>query len=162
MIIDRVKLTAHFDEFGVLKDTWVGLEGQIDDTEAPENKLDEIKAITERWYRKQNPQLYIDSSIPPGPPPVIATERTSEDTVVAELIRSIYSCTELDGGNGLFTYFKLASRYPEAQAAYDVMKNKLRIKETKEIMDATSALTAATVDGHKLLDGYNKNTKIKK
>lgn len=125
MRIDRVKYTAHYDEFGALKDQWIGLEGQIDDTEVPENKLDEIRAITERWYRKQNPQFNPDSSTPPGPPPVIKVERTSEDTRIAELMRDIYACTEIDGDNGLLTYNKLASTCKEAQQAFDIMFRKL-------------------------------------
>lgn len=171
MRIDRVKFTAHYDEFGVLKSQWIGLEAAIDDTEVPEKQLDAIKGITENWYRKQNPHLQ-----PQGPPPydgnsfsgprVIEVERTSEDLRVAELIRDIYRCTELDGDNGLFTYYKLASTCEEAQAAYDVMHNKLRVKETKEILDATNALTdqmnAKPELKNKILDGYNKNTKIKK
>lgn len=146
MRIDRVKYTAHYDEFGVLKDQWIGLESP-DETENPEAAIDEIKAITERWYQKQNPHLQ-----PQGPPRaddgnifagprVISVERTSEDVRVAELIRDIYRCTEYEGENGLVTYYKLASAHPEAQAAYDVMKNKLVAKETKEILDTTETLS---------------------
>lgn len=146
MRIDRIKYTAHYDEYGVLKDQWIGLESP-DETENPEAAIDEIKAITERWYQKQNPHLQ-----PQGPPRadecniftgprVIEVERTSEDVRVAELIRNIYRCTEFEGENGLATYCKLASAHPEAQAAYDVMKNKLVAKETKGILEATNALT---------------------
>ena|SRR5687767_3375324 len=169
MRIDKVKYTAHYDEFGQLKDQWIGLEAEIDDTDVPEKQLDAIKEITEQWYRKQNPHLQ-----PQGPqrhdegniftgPRVIEVERTSEDMRVAELIRDIYRCTELDGDNGLFTYHKLASTCAEAQAAYDVMKNKLVAKETKEILDATNALTESNPNGQNMLNDYIvKNTKIKK
>lgn len=146
MRIDRVKYTAHYDEYGQLKDQWIGLESP-DETENPEAAIDEIKAITERWYQKQNPNLQ-----PQGPPRadegnifsgprVIAVERTSEDVRVAELIRDIYRCTEFEGDDGLVSYYKLASAHPEAQAAYDVMKNKLVSKETKEILDTTETLS---------------------
>lgn len=135
MKIDRVKYTAHYDEYGVLKDQWIGLEGQIDDTEDPENKLDEIKSIEERWYAKHNPQLHPESTVPPGPPPVIKVGRTSEDTIVADLIREIYQCTELGGDHGLLSFERLASRYPGAEAAYNVMKNKLKKTVPYESLD---------------------------
>jgi hypothetical protein len=147
MRIDRVKYTAHYDEYGQLKDQWIGLEAGIDDTEVPEKQLDAIKEITEQWYRKQNPHLQ-----PQGPPRqgdgniftgprVIEVERISEDLRVAELIRDIYRCTEFEGNDGLVSYYKLASAHPEAQAAYDVMKNKLVAKEAKEILDTTETLS---------------------
>lgn len=135
MRIDRVKYTAHYDEFGVLKAQWIGLEGQIDDTEIPEKKLDEIKEITEQWYRKQNPQLQSSniqytpqSSVYPSN--VITVERTSEDIRIAELIRDIYACTEIEGPNGLLTYNKLASTCKEAQQAFDIMYRKLAITKS--------------------------------
>jgi len=172
MRIDRVKLTSHFDEFGVLKDTWIGLEAVIDDTETAESRLSALKEIEEQWYSKHNPHLqpqgpprYDEGNVFTGPR-VIEVERTSEDLRVAELIRDIYRCTEFEGDDGLVSYYKLASAHPEAQAAYDVMKNKLVAKETKEILDATNALTdqmnANPELKSRLLDGYNKNTKIKK
>lgn len=131
MRIDRVKYTAHYDEFGQLKDQWIGLEAAIDDTEVPEKQLDAIKDITEKWYRKHNPHLQ-----PQGPstsygnsfpgPRIVEAERSSEDKIVAELISSIYACTQLGGDDGLLTYGTLASMYTEAQSAYNVMKNKLK------------------------------------
>ena len=147
MRIDKVKYTAHYDEFGQLKDQWIGLEAAIDDMEVPEKQLDAIKEITEQWYRKHNPHLqpqgpprYDEGNIFTGPR-VIEVDRTSEDLRVAELIRDIYRCTEFDGDDGLVSYYKLASAHPEAQAAYDVMKNRLVAKETKEILAATERET---------------------
>lgn len=59
------------------------------------------------------------------PPQTISIERTSEDQRIAELIRDIYACTEIEGGNGLLTYNKLASTCKEAQQAFDIMFRKL-------------------------------------
>lgn len=131
MRIDRVKYTAHYDEYGQLKDQWIGMEGAIDDTEVPEKQLDAIKEITEQWYRKHNPHLQPQGPSPsygdsfPGPR-IFEVERTSEDKIVAELISNIYACTQLGGDNGLLSYGTLASTYTEAQSAYNVMKNKLK------------------------------------
>lgn len=168
MRIDRVKYTAHYDEFGVLKDTWIGLEGQIDDTENPENKLDEIKAITENWYRKQSPHLQ-----PPGPPvydgnsfpgPRII-EKKPEDREIGLTPELIMSCDDIVTLQSFYKLVGLSNRV-DLRDAYDKRKEELRVKETKEILDATNALTeqmnANPELKSKLLDGYNKNTKIKK
>jgi hypothetical protein len=163
MKIDRVKLTLQIET--PVGNQWVGLEAAIDDTETAETSLTRLKNIITGWANP-NGQVVFDGSVAPGPSPVINVARKSEDTVVAELIRDMYRCTELGGDNGLFSFERLASGYPEAQAAYDVMKNKLRVRETKQILDATNALTeqinANPELKSKLLDGYNKNTKIKK
>lgn len=130
MRIDKVKYTAHYDEFGTLKDVWVGMEGSVDDTEVPENQLDKLKEITEKWYQSRHPQpvgqpppMYFTGSV--IGPRVIETERTSEDARIAELISSIYACTEIEGHDGLKSYGKLATTCKEAQQAFDIMSNKL-------------------------------------
>lgn len=142
MRIDRVKYTAHYDEFGVLKDQWIGLEGQIDDTEIPEKKLDEIKSITESWYRKQNPHLQ--------PPPMFngtpydqgprVIEKKPEDREIGLTPELIMSCSSIEV---LQDFYKLVewSKKPELKEAYDKRKGELVSKETKEILDTTNALT---------------------
>lgn len=101
MRIDRVKYTAHYDEFGVLKDQWIGLEGQIDDTEVPEKKLDEIKEITEQWYRKQNPNLNPYNLPQQEPtwirPTIIQSKPEDKETgVTPDLILASKDLTELE------------------------------------------------------------------
>lgn len=165
MRIDRVKYTAHYDEFGQLKDQWIGLEAAIDDTEVPEKQLDAIKDITEQWYRKQNPHLHpqapqrFDEGNSYIGPRVI--EKKPEDKEIGVTVESIMSCQDIVT---LQTYYMLLDKLgnEELKKAYAIRKSQLVAKETKEILDATNALTEATVDGHKLLDGFNKNTKIKK
>jgi hypothetical protein len=118
---------------------WVGVEMEYDmSTECPRDVLTNAKTIVEQWHIS-NSQGILASSIPPGPPPVINVERTSEDKRIAELIRDIYACTQLAGDNGLWTYYKLASTCKEAQSAYDVMNNKLTKQESQQLLDKTKA-----------------------
>lgn len=169
MRIERVKYTAQYDEFGVIKAVWAGMEGSLDDTEDPIKQLSAIKELTDKWYQKNMPQpgtqcppMYFAGNV--MGPRVIETERTSEDVIVADLIRNIYACTRLDGVDGLWTYSKLSSSYTEAQAAYAVMENKLRNQEVKQILDATNALTDSINADPALknqLNNYNRNTKMK-
>lgn len=141
MRIDRVKYTAHYDEFGFIKDQWVGFEGSIDDTEDPEKQATVIKEMTERWYKTNNINksdypltLGAYHGIPTAPPygpnpsPIITVERTSETERIAKLIKDIYACTELDGDNGLLSYSKLAATNREAQNCFDIMFMKLSNK----------------------------------
>lgn len=105
---------------------WVGLEWDVD-VPFDEKKAMEVFSRVKEFvcnYQTNNQGLF-DNPIPPGPPPVITIERTSEDKRIAELIRDIYACTEIDGDNGLITYNKLASTCREAQQAFDIMFNKL-------------------------------------
>lgn len=116
---------------------WFAHERQYNqDTEDP---LD-VFAVAEAKmndYAKSSSQVILDNSNPytsaigsnshgiPIPHPIITIERTSEDERIAELIRDIYACTEIDGNNGLLTYNKLASTCKEAQQAFDIMFRKL-------------------------------------
>lgn len=104
---------------------WVSVELEYDvATECPRDVLTNAKEIVTQWHQASSPG-FPDNSIPPGPPSVITIERTSEDMRVAELIRDIFACTELNGDNGLLTYSKLASTCKEAQQAFDIMFRKL-------------------------------------
>lgn len=143
MRIDRVKVTTHFDEFGVLKDTWIGLEAVIDDTETAESRLSALKEIEEQWYAKQNPHLQ-----PQGPPayngnssPVPRViEVKPEDRVVGLTPELIMSCTDIVS---LQTFYMLVnkSNRVDLKEAYDKRKGELLDKETKEILEATERET---------------------
>jgi hypothetical protein len=158
MKVDRTKYTVH-RENGIIVAQWVSIEVSIDESngESPLAALDRSMELEQQWYKSKNIGLS-DNSIPPGPPPVINIERTSEDRRIAELIRDIYACKGLDGDNGLWTYSKLASTSAEVQSVYCIMEKKLRDKEISSIMEATNA----GIKNKNILDGYNKNTKIKK
>ena len=128
MKFDRTKYTAHYEN-GVVVAQWISIETSLDSSmgESPLDALDKSQELVQQWYKSKN-LPFENNSIPPGPPSIINVERTSEDVRVAELIRDIYACTELDGDNGLYTWRTLAATCPEASAAYDVMLNKLSKK----------------------------------
>lgn len=121
---------------------WLTLEWPIDEPFDEQKAMDAFTRVKDFVcsYQSSTPG-FPDNSIPPGPPPVITVERTSEDQRIAELIRDIYACTELDGPNGLWTYNKLASTCTEAQLAYDVMGKKLRAKESSELLEKCKVKT---------------------
>lgn len=143
MRIDRVKLTTHFDEFGVLKGTWIGLEAVIDDTETPESRLSALKEIEERWYAKQNPHLQ-----PQGPPAYDGNsvsgprviEVKPEDRSVGLTPELLMSCSDIVS---LQTFYMLVdkSNRVDLKEAYDKRKDELVGKETKEILAATEKET---------------------
>lgn len=108
---------------------WVGLEMEYDmSTECPRDVLTNAKTIVEQWHKESSSQGLIDNSIPPGAPPVINVQRTSEDIRVAKLVGDIYKCTTLEGDAGLYSFQKLSTTCKEAGMAYNVMYNKLSKK----------------------------------
>jgi hypothetical protein len=126
MKVDRTKYTAHYEN-GIVVAQWISVEMALDGAngESPLDALDRSQALVEQWYKSKNLPFEINS-LPP--PPIINVERTSEDKRIAELIRDIYACTEIEGDSGLLTYNKLASTCKEAQQAFDIMFRKLSKK----------------------------------
>jgi hypothetical protein len=125
MKIDRTKYTAHYEN-GVVVAQWVSVEMALDTAngESPLEALDRSQELVQQWYKSKNLPFETNSA-PPGPPPVITIERTSEDKRIADLIRDMYTCTELGGDNGLMSYQKVAITNKEAGAVYDLMYKKL-------------------------------------
>lgn len=121
MKVKGTKYTAHYEN-GIVVAQWVSVDMEMDSSmgESPIDSLNRSQEIVEQWYRSKN-LPFQDNSIPPGPPPVINVQRTSEDTRIAELIGDIFKCTEIDGENGLLSYSKLASTCRDAQNAFDMM-----------------------------------------
>lgn len=164
MRVKTIKYTAHYDEFGVKKDQWIGLEAEIDDTETAESRLTALKEIEEQWYAKQNPHLqpqapirYDEGNSFVGPR-LFATR--GDDVEPGLTVEEIKSCKELV----VIDSYRLIVNMPGNEAlkeAWTIRREEIVAKEVKGILDATNAVTANNVDGHKLLDGYNKNTKIK-
>lgn len=165
MRIDRVKYTAHYDEFGVLKDQWIGMEAEIDDMEDAKKQLSAIKELTDSWYKSNTPPFLAppapyDGNSFPGPRII---EKSPEERQVGLTPELIMGCEDIVTLQTFYPLiFKLTKSDDDLKNAYNKRKDELVAKETKEILDATNALTVATVEGHKLLDGFNKNTKIKK
>jgi hypothetical protein len=109
MKIDRTKYTAHYEN-GVVVAQWISVEMALDTSngESPLDALDRSQELVQQWYRSKN--LPFDTNfVPPGPPPVISVERTSEDKRIADLIRDMYACTDLAGDNGLLDILKTSS-----------------------------------------------------
>lgn len=136
MKVERTKYTAHYEN-GIVIAQWVSVEMLLDG-ESPLDALDRSKELVDQWYKSNN--IPVESnSMPPGPSPIISVERTSEDIRIADLIRSMYACTRLDGDDGLFSFHTLASTNVETKAVYDVVKNKLVAKESNDLLVATKA-----------------------
>lgn len=139
MKVERTKYTAHYEN-GIVVAQWISVEMALDANlgENVFSVLDRSKEIVEQWYKSNN--IPVESnSMPPGPSPIISVERTSEDIRIADLIRSMYACTRLDGDDGLFSFHTLASTNVETKAVYDVVKNKLVAKESNDLLVATKA-----------------------
>lgn len=138
MHVERTKYTAHYEN-GFVVAQWISVEMAIDDSNAENaiSALDRSKELVEQWYKANNATLE-STSMPPGPPSTINIERTSEDVRIAELIRSMYACTKLDGDDGLFTFYTLACAHIETKAVYDLVKSGLVAKESKEILDKSN------------------------
>lgn len=123
---------------------WRGIELEYNiDTEDPLEVFNKAEKIVSQSQLNSQTSPIINPIFPdPGwqpsvhqPLQTISVQRTSEDTRIAELVRDIYACTELDGDNGLWSYSKLATTCKEAELAYDVMIRKLRAKESRELLD---------------------------
>jgi len=117
---------------------WYAHEKQYNqDTEDPLDVFAKAEAEMNAYIKKDS-QVITENSLPPVPPPVINVDRTPEDIRVAQLIKDIYACTELDGDNGLWSYSKVAETNDEAKAAYEIMGKKLRKKESQDLLNATN------------------------
>jgi hypothetical protein len=134
MKIDRTKYTAHYEN-GVVVAQWVSVEMALDTAngESPLEALDRSQELVQQWYKSKN-LPFETNSVPPGPPPVITIERTSEDKRIADLVRDMYACTQLGGDDGLGTYWTVAQLHTETKLAYDVMKKKLVKIESDELL----------------------------
>lgn len=131
MRIDRVKVTTHFDEFGVLKDTWIGLEAVIDDNETAESMLSALKEIEEQWYAKQNPHLHPQAPPIHYTPPIYYNDREPGLTV-----EEIKSCNELV----VIDSYRLIVNTPgneKLKEAWTIRREEIVAKESKEILEAT-------------------------
>lgn len=105
---------------------WVGIEWPVDfDNDNVMDAFNQAKKAVCDFQSTSLGNIELPSS---ASQPIINVERTSDDKRIAELIRDIYSCTEIEGDSGLLTYNKLASTCKEAQQAFDIMFRKLAPK----------------------------------
>jgi hypothetical protein len=132
-----VKFSKEFVTSIGLKE-WVGIEMEYDmNTECPRDVLTNAKTIIEQWHNSNQLQInpeyahLLQPSIPPGPPPIINVDRTPEDIRVAQLIKDIYACTELDGDNGLLSYGRVSETNKDTQNAFAIMFRKLNLLKSQ-------------------------------
>lgn len=105
---------------------WVGIEWPVDfDNDNVMDAFNQAKKAVCDFQSTSLGNIELPSNASQS---IINVERTSDDKRVAELIRDIYACTEIEGDNGLLTYNKLASTCKEAQQAFDIMFRKLAPK----------------------------------
>jgi len=139
MRIDRVKYTAHYDEYGNVKDQWVGLEAVIDDTESPERQLDAIKKITDQWYKANNPHVQFEGTYIGGhatqQPPVLYSQSEPEIGVTPEVIMSCNDLVTID------SYRLIIKGKGELEAAYVKRRAEIVDAEKKEILNRTGNRT---------------------
>lgn len=140
MKIDRVKYTAHYDEYGQLKDQWIGLEAAIDDTEDAKRQLTAIKELTESWYKSNTTPMPAPPSVDAmhqvyGPPRVIQQEsKDLEPGLTPELLMS---CTDIVSLQAFYKLvFELSNRV-DLMVAYNKRKEELVAEEAKEILEKT-------------------------
>lgn len=143
MRIDRVKYTAHYDEYGQLKAQWIGMEAAIDDTEDAGRQLTAIKELTESWYKSNAPSSVgpvgvapYDGNSFPGPRVI----DRSENIPVGLTPQLLQSCTDLTTLQSFFLLVK-SSNDADLNDAYEKRKSELVNEESKELLAATEAHT---------------------
>lgn len=141
MHVERTKYTAHYEN-GFVVAQWISVEMAIDgsNSESAFAALDRSKEMVEKWYKKNNIP-FESNAMPPGPPSTIVVERTSEDVRIADLIRSMYACTKLDGDDGLWAFRKLAHSSVMTASVYDLIEKKLVANESMELPDSCNEFT---------------------
>ncbi len=73
---------------------WLGLDLEFDQTlKSPEDALVEVELKVRNAIAKSNGQEMLNSSIPPGPPPVIQIK--PEDRAIGVTVDSIMSCNNI-------------------------------------------------------------------
>lgn len=165
MYVGRTKYTAHYEN-GAIVAQWVSVEMVLDSDNIPTDALGRSMELVDKWCKSKN-IAFEGISMPPGPPSTINIERTSEDVRIAELIRGMYACVKLDGDDGLFTFYTLACAHVETKAVYDLVKNNLVAKESKNILKDCNEFTEEykeklkTDHAFKITDEIGKMTRPK-
>lgn len=137
--IDRIKFTAHYDEFGNLKDQWIGMEAAIDDTETPERQLDKIKVMVDNWYKANNIQInggYPNALSPDYALPTITSHSAEPQIgVTPEVIMSCQDLVTLD------SYRLLIKGKEDLELAYSKRRKEIVDEEVNSILDRTGKLS---------------------
>ena len=101
---------------------WLGLDLEFDqDVKSPEEALVEVELKVRNAIAKSNGQEMLNSSIPPGPPPVIQIK--PEDREIGVTPEAILSSPDL---KVLETYRWLITANPELKRAYTLRHDQLK------------------------------------
>lgn len=138
-----VKFSKEFvTEIGLKE--WVGIEMEYDmSSECPKEILTNANILVNQWHSGQNPHLQ-----PQGPPPYDGNsfpgprviEVKPEDREIGLTPELIMTCNDIVSLQSFYMLVDKSNRV-DLKEAYDKRKDELRIKETKEILDATEKET---------------------
>lgn len=121
-----VKFSKEFVTETGLKE-WAGIELPFnEERESGVDALRRAETIVNEYQRPKSYLMQHEITYPSqyGPTDIIAG-RSSEDERIANLIRNMYECTQIDGDDGLMSFSKLASGNMETQNVFDIMFTKL-------------------------------------
>lgn len=120
-----VKFSKEFVTETGLKE-WVGIELEFDaSSESALDALRRAETIVREYQRPKSYLMQYESSHPAQQAP----QRTTEDEKIADTIKGMYACTELEGDDGLLTFRKVAAGNRETQNVFDIMFMKLSKKQ---------------------------------
>lgn len=106
--------------YGTYLPTKIGIEVLLNDCDEPDEALQYAKKTVEEWFRKTNLDVIVDSTIPPGPPPIIQSRTDNiEIGVTVDNILSSPNLTILD------SYRLIVKGKPELERAYLLRKGQL-------------------------------------
>lgn len=105
----------------------IGVDIQLDDGDSPLEALAKAKEMVEQFHQEAKKGLVLEmvtSEIPINQPlPIIETQKQSKEDMLSSAIAGIYASRDIEELKSFRAYYE---KYPEAQAAYDEMKNKLQ------------------------------------
>lgn len=145
MYVDKVKYTAQYDEYGVVKHMWIGVDVAVADSDDPEKAFQLAKEMTEHFHKQANHHLEGTTiTDAPGPPQEIQVEKNDKVHQIEVLVKDIMNETVLrgpDGRGGLLAWKMLVERdavtNPESKlkAAFDLRKSQLELDQNLKDME---------------------------
>lgn len=137
MYVDKVKYTAHYDEYGQIKARWIGVDIALTDSDDPNKAFQLAQEMTEDFHKKANPLPYLDLGNGPGTPPseIQVEKNNHEQHRIEVLIKDIENETVLrnpDGTGGLLAWKMIAATNPILQAAFDLRKSQLELDQNNK------------------------------
>lgn len=138
MHVDKVKYTAHYDEYGQIKARWIGVDVALGENDDPNRAFQLAQEMTEDFHKKANQGTTITDA--PGPPREIQVDKSEWEAARIEiLVKDIENETVLrnpDGTGGLLAWKMIAATNPTLQAAFDLRKSQLELEKNLKDMEA--------------------------